>query len=338
MPTIPYKLGIGCVHMCILRMFFVLCVAILGLSPSSNGCCVARGGESKNDRDAVKWFHDEYPSAAASWEQSFGHLMLEFTIRYGDEKEVHCRYFGNDQSFRFDREDQDGTVVANVFDSGRRIGVHKRREQEMFQIDLIRSASEAERSESVRSNAIIPCAAASVFEFRIVDFINGENVIITDGSIIQDEGVELVRIDWEDPYRDDDGKEQVRSGWFVFEPARNWALREFAFSWRMEATGRLYATLDYETLADGAFVVKRVEKYSQQKDSGELKARETYELKSVDAKPAPREHFKMSAFGLPDDLLKGGSSWTLRLFGLTVVLILAAVLCFVLKRRIQDKS
>lgn len=130
------------------------------------------------------------------------------------------------------------------------------------------------------------------FEVPVVDFLEDPDVVVTRASETYDGEDELkFRVDW---------KSDDFEGYFVFCPQRNWALERFGRSKDL-AVGEMGAIYRYsETDPNECLYVSRQE-YKQ--FSGKpIENGSLFELAVIESSPSPPSRFRLSFYGLSDQI------------------------------------
>lgn len=280
------------------------------------------------------WFMKEYSIAAPMLEEklSTGVYLEE---QYSGDGEIIAQIETSirDGLLRTVATPPSGTDAVRLLREGKILILREEPEGE-YSIASVQEGERDDLLDTMRTKSTFPFAAYCIFEKRIRDFIMDPGfVVIGTEWIHSEDGPQMFRIDWESAYRHpSSGEMQTRVGWFIFVPEHLWILKGYGFAYSKEATGRKHGVLEYQWTG-GQPALQSFRSFTK---NGEM----TVELGRVSLKEhsslaLPENEFRLSAYGLPDTLVRenksdrGVATGAFVLYG-SIVLWCAAMLVYVI--------
>jgi hypothetical protein len=288
---------------------------------------------SKAD-DLGKQFQSEYAVAWKRTEEVYSKIVLteEFQTPYrirDGKKPITISYMGDGARYRMDMETPEIGMRVSVATPTLSFRLEKPLGQTEFIVKDINRHAFSEIRQGMRERGCLPFAPFSIMDTRLIDIVSQPTFEKVSHEVVMVEGKELLRLNWRDPYTDEEGKLKTRVGWFLFLP-RCWVLREYKFAYDETSFGSLRARIEYDGELNGIPLVKSIEQWAERRD-GSTEPRMTSRIVHLSTTPPASESFTLAAFNLPNGLGEAAKPQTSRLWmillglsGLAVSWLLAA--------------
>lgn len=293
------------------------------------------------DEAVLQRFRVEYRPSVKKLENFYRHVQMKVVYRFTRLEGKPTRIYEQDLAtngdlVRYVRRAENGpadetsgatrVVVANPHAS---FLLTKARDESKFRVERLVDLSTATGATALAARALF--APFTVTNEWIPEMLEEKGFEVTGAKQIERAGMTMIRIDWQRPAF---GSETLKqTGWFVFDPAKNWALHEYGSPFRV-IDGKyavMHGTVLYEGSASGIPLVKSVRWYLQEHRVGDGQAVgrqwgiHEYEVKQLTPVAPPAEKFKMSAFGLPNPGAVADTGAISRMiWGLSVLAVAAA--------------
>jgi hypothetical protein len=303
-------------------------------------------GSAFSDQDSLKRrFDAEYESAIRRLELVYRNIQMDIAGRkYSDgnlREERTITFLAGEDRLRADVE-RVGDLSKSVYVASPSLSFDLKRKTPGSAFEISEAdttmALHIQNSEWIRRNCKLPFAAVSILERPISEFMKDKQFQITGITEIPSrgsDGANDVRVDWKNPFQDDQGNVRNRGGWFLFSPARGWALKEYEFWTKDPKQVRLRGEIEYGEVVNGVPIPKKATLLSVRNDA-EAVLLESQELVRFRVGTSPSSEFQLANFGIPDAVVAGnhhgaGSGRILVLLG--VIGLIASVLVLFLVRR-----
>ena len=293
--------------------------------------------QAQND-ELVNRFKREYPAAAGRLADRSAGCDMRYTVEVLNGRVESYRYRSAGGRVRLDIENRNAGPTSWVFDGDRLWCVHKANDRSDYQLMGLRSPEEQEGLEFIRAKSRYAAAPYSIFEKRLVDFMDEPGFSILDAETVESEGRSLVKIRWENPHLDDEGQRKVCFGAFLFDPAHDWMLVEYEFGFDRELAAFRHAKIRYRFDSTGTPLVDGFEEVVDR--NGTVTPLETVTMSSMQAVGAPADEFRLSAFAIPVDvginrLPENRRPWLILL--VNAIVLAAAVAAYLASQRLARR-
>ena len=269
---------------------------------------VLQAAGTKAGDERVGDFLRQYASAAERLQDFYSRLQMtelqegQYVKREHPSGRQTLKYLAAGSSLRVDRCDENGnTLSARVVTPEKAFAVARSSAKSLYHVEDIARSTRESALERIRiTGPKLPFAPYCIFETRIVDFLSSDACTITDFVDVTREGRKLVQVFFDAAFERPNGSVVRPSGWFVFAPAECWALREYQWGAKEPSGTRLRCRLEYDQIVDGVPLISKARYWREQGDR--VIPMYTILRTQVVMKPADRNNFALSAFGIPDVL------------------------------------
>lgn len=283
--------------------------------------------------DVRSRFMSEYPAAASKVERAYTNLSVELRVdasRAGFDSpkaNLNVTFFANGDSLGM-TQGRDTVEYVAIVTPERMFRLSRSGDQRPFAVtDLGKKGTEVDR-EGVRLKSRAPFAPYCMNESRIIDLLKNPTFRIEAADEIIADGRPLIKISWQCTFSDSQANVN-RVGWFLFDPANLWVLREYSLS-TAGVDGAFRCRVQYEGVHHDVPVIQSVSYWSE--NGGEIKGLHDWRVTSINFEAASPNRFLPAEYGVPDDLT--GSPGSVRpthpgfLFWLVLIVAIVSAAAF----------
>ena len=295
--------------------------------------------------DVRSRFMNEYPAAASKVERAYTNLSMALRVdasRAGVDSpkaNLNVTFFANGDSLGM-TQGRDTVEYVAILTPERMFRLSRSGDQRRFAVtDLGKKGTEADR-EGVRLKSRAPFAPYCMNESRIIDLLKNPTFRIEAADEMIEDGRSLIKISWKCTFSDSQS-DVNRVGWFLFDPANLWVLREYSLS-TAGVDGALRCRVQYGGVQNDVPVIESVSYWSE--NGGVIKGLHEWRVTTITFEAASPNRFLPSEYGVPDDLTGSpGSAWPthprfLLWLVLTIAIVIAAALLRHLRRTANEKQ
>lgn len=252
-------------------------------------------------------FDREYETAAKRLEDFYSQLEILEERQTPERiqagmKPVAVFYRSNGSQFRLDVDDPDVGTFSIIEAPSLSFRVDKEKGHPAYALREVQRRASPEYRQSMRRNATLPFAPYCIIEQRVLDFMKVPMFERVSIESEVSEGEELVRLHWRIPYKNEEGVSKTKLGWFLFQPSKTWALKEYQLAFDDKPTnGRIRARVKYEGTVAGIPLARSIEQWSEKPDGSSEPLMDSHVVR-LNQSPSPGSDFTLAAFNLPNDL------------------------------------
>lgn len=314
----------------------IACVALCGFG-------LVRSEGLGDDSELRQRFLNEYPAAVERIEKAYGSIQLKARCEVPQPDgvdplvEQHA-YYGNGENLRLDMLESGGGERAQVATPTRNFRLVKNEATSDFVVEELDVSTYKAARESIRLFAKLPYAAFCIFEFPFITFMRDPAFSLISAEEIEHAGRQMVKITWELPdfVPDVPKGEYVAGGWVILSPDESWVIYESFYNYRINIypDAGIHVVIEYGEELDGVPIPTTMTRSSVTSEGRRIAERqETVELIT---EPASSEEFQLSAFGIPNNVGRGGaqvSRYRQLVILLNVALVCGLLVFFLIRRR-----
>jgi len=268
-----------------------------------------------NDANWEQRFRTEYPAAVNHIESAFGSIQLKTKreVPQPDREEPLVEqhaYYANGENLRLDTLETAGGERARVATPTRSFRLVKSDGTSSYVVEELDVSTYQTARESIRLFAKLPHAAFCIFEVPFLEFVQDERFSLIAAEEVEHDGKSMVKITWQVPdwVADVPRGEYVAGGWVILSPDESWVIYEYFYNFRMNVypDSGIHTVLEYAESVDGVPIPKSITRASVTSEGRRIAER--YESVALITEPAAMEQFQLSAFEIPNNVGRGGSS------------------------------
>ncbi|MGC8639211.1 MAG: hypothetical protein ACP5XB_04955, partial [Isosphaeraceae bacterium] len=207
-------------------------------------------------------------------------MDLDQIPKQGSAPRRKVHYRSNRANYRIDVQISGRGEFSSVGDSERYLAVEKK--GGVYKVNsLISGDSPGKGVGRLALHAILPFAAYYMLDARTVDIVTEPRFRITKSESVRTQDGRSLKIAYEGPYEDDEGKTRTRVGWFLFDPDHAWVQKGYEFATDKNRKGRRGAVITYKGESEGIPLVSSVEYYLIKGADGKRVTEEIVEAKNI---------------------------------------------------------
>jgi len=284
--------------------------------------------------DWAKRFRMEYPDAAVRVSNFYHNLTLSEDEVSG-KQELFTEYKSLNNSMAVNvtiKGQSEGSNRVYVYRPDLFFIGHRNSLSQALVLESIRRPPSLDNLDTIRIRTRLPFAAYSWLNSTVLETIQ-RSTFQTDDVLerVEEDDEFLIEVFWRCTFGDENGPGLKRQGSFLFDPASNWVLREYAVGLEGKSS-RMRASIKYDGSHDGIPLVSEANYWTDRdgKRSQDVKVRRL----QLDLEPPPKEVFELSYYGVPDRVLAADRtwSWRVRLLVIANVLSVIAVGIYVIRK------